>query len=77
MMSTDNQEDHLDTYKTHQIPITGWHREIPSQKGGTYEKDYMHKPPYEWESEGERFRAKYNSYAPAVAVVVLWPHQRT
>ena len=56
-------EDHptRNTHETHEIPDTGWRGELPSRKGGTYEKDYMHKPPYEWKSEGDRFKAKYYS----------------
>jgi len=33
------------------IPQTGWEGETPSHKGGDYEKDYMNKPPYRWNSD--------------------------
>lgn len=43
------------------FPDTGWRGPIPSQDGGTEEEDFMHKPPYEWNSEGDLFRPKYFS----------------
>ncbi|TFK81926.1 hypothetical protein K466DRAFT_501264 [Polyporus arcularius HHB13444] len=43
------------------FPDTGWRGPIPSQKGGSYEEDFMHKPPYEWKSEGYLFKPKYYS----------------
>ena len=39
------------------IPDTGWDGETPSHKGGDYEKDFMHKPPYHWQSD--KFVKKY------------------
>ncbi|KAH9838371.1 Mss4-like protein [Rhodofomes roseus] len=56
-------EDHpkRDTYQTHEIADTGWRGELPSKQGGTYEKDYMHKPPYEWKGEDDLFKPKYYS----------------
>lgn len=39
------------------IPDTGWTGPIPSQKGGDYEKDFLNKPPYSWNSD--KFHAKY------------------
>lgn len=41
------------------FPDTGWEGELPSVKGGEYEKDYMNKPPYRWNSD--KFEAKYTS----------------
>ena len=45
--------------------IPGRHSQIPtsvasfpSQQVGTYEEDFMHKPPYEWKSEGDLFKVK-------------------
>ncbi|OSX58734.1 hypothetical protein POSPLADRAFT_1151301 [Postia placenta MAD-698-R-SB12] len=45
------------------IPDTGWRGQplIPSKDGGTREKDFIHKPPYKWESEGDLFKPKYKS----------------
>lgn len=56
-------EDHPErnTHEAHKIPDTGWHGELPSHEGGTYEKHYMRKPPYEWKSDGELFKPKYYS----------------
>ncbi|KZT29905.1 hypothetical protein NEOLEDRAFT_1153756 [Neolentinus lepideus HHB14362 ss-1] len=44
-------------------PDTGWRGEpnIPSQKGGDYEPDFMNKPPYFWKPEGDKFEARYTS----------------
>ena len=39
------------------IPETGWEGETPSKRGGDYEKDFMHKPPYMWNSD--KFVKKY------------------
>lgn len=39
------------------IPDTGWEGEVPSHKGGDYEKDFLNKPPYKWTSE--KFIPKY------------------
>ncbi|KAF7971010.1 hypothetical protein HWV62_22277 [Athelia sp. TMB] len=43
------------------FPDTGWDGPIPSADGGEEEADYMHKPPYHWESVGAKFAAKYTS----------------
>lgn len=39
------------------IPETGWEDEVPSKRGGDYEKDFLHKPPYMWNSD--KFHMKY------------------
>lgn len=41
------------------IPETGWEGETPSKRGGDYEKDFMHKPPYMWNSD--KFVKKYEA----------------
>lgn len=45
-------------------PDTGWRGQpdVPSQEGGDYEADFLNKPPYDWRSEGDLFKAKYTSY---------------
>lgn len=47
-------------------PDTGWTGPIPSQKGGDREEDFLNKPPYTWESEGDKFVAKYTRSVKAV-----------
>lgn len=49
--------------RTRPIPDTGWRGDppIPSKDGGSGEKDFMKKPPYEWVSEGDKFKVKYRS----------------
>ncbi|KAI9060986.1 hypothetical protein FKP32DRAFT_1654854 [Trametes sanguinea] len=54
-------EDHHEKEPTKPFPDTGWRGPVPSQQGGSEEKDFMHKPPYEWISEGDRFKPKYYS----------------
>ncbi|KAI0649309.1 Mss4-like protein [Trametes meyenii] len=54
-------EDHHENGHAVPLPNTGWNEPIPSQNGGGYEKDFMRKPPYEWQSEGELFGPKYYS----------------
>ena len=60
---------HWDVYPLHERmtrrQIPGRHSQIPtsvasfpSQQVGTYEEDFMHKPPYEWKSEGDLFKVK-------------------
>ncbi|KAH9928669.1 uncharacterized protein B0H18DRAFT_1000064 [Fomitopsis serialis] len=61
-------EDHP-THETRGIPDTGWRGELPSMKGGTYEQDYMRKPPYEWKSEGGLFKAKYYRRSPPLMLL--------
>jgi hypothetical protein len=51
------QEINKDGYKP--IPETGWEGEVPSHKGGDYEKDFMNKPPYKWNSD--KFVKKYEA----------------
>lgn len=46
------------------IPDTGWQGEIPSHKGGDYEKDFLNKPPYKWTSD--KFVPKYKAYVPYI-----------
>jgi hypothetical protein len=41
------------------IPNTGWKGEVPSHKGGDYEKDFLNKPPYQWTSD--KFQPKYHA----------------
>ncbi|KAK9894694.1 hypothetical protein P389DRAFT_100129 [Cystobasidium minutum MCA 4210] len=41
------------------IPDTGWEGEVPSHKGGDYEKDFLNKPPYKWTSD--KFIPKYKA----------------
>ncbi|KAI0077896.1 hypothetical protein K474DRAFT_1661129 [Panus rudis PR-1116 ss-1] len=45
------------------FPDTGWTGtpDIPSKDGGYSEEDFLHKPPYEWRSEGDKFVPKYRS----------------
>lgn len=55
-----------DLKHTANTPDTGWpgHPEIPIVRGGDYEPDFMHKPPYWWTSEaseGSKFVPKYIS----------------
>lgn len=42
-----------------EVPDTGWRGPIPSEQGGTEEKDYMNKPPYNWKSKDDKFVPKY------------------
>lgn len=41
------------------VPDTGWKGEVPSHKGGNYEKDFLNKPPYKWTSD--KFQSKYKA----------------
>ncbi|EIM91012.1 uncharacterized protein STEHIDRAFT_49041 [Stereum hirsutum FP-91666 SS1] len=45
------------------FPDTGWRGQppTPSQDGGDSEKDFMHKPPYLWKSDGDKFEKHYTS----------------
>ncbi|KAI0050462.1 hypothetical protein FA95DRAFT_1536246 [Auriscalpium vulgare] len=43
------------------IPDTGWTGPVPSRNGGSGEGDFMNKPPYFWNSEGDKFTPKYVS----------------
>ncbi|KAI0951087.1 hypothetical protein AcW1_008222 [Taiwanofungus camphoratus] len=58
-------EDHLHNNPVVRKPIpdTGWWGQppIPSKDGGTLERDFIHKPPYVWKSEGDLFVPKYTS----------------
>lgn len=56
-------EDHHDIPRQKPIPNTGWKGPIPSHEGGSSEEGFMHKPPYDWRSEGDLFEPKYYSYA--------------
>ncbi|TCD66440.1 hypothetical protein EIP91_001377 [Steccherinum ochraceum] len=56
-------DDHHERHEYKAFPDTGWRGEpkIPSSKGGADELEFLHKPPYEWKSEGGRFEAKYTT----------------
>ncbi|EGO24316.1 hypothetical protein SERLADRAFT_467412 [Serpula lacrymans var. lacrymans S7.9] len=55
-------QDHTeDPQASKDIPETGWTGEIPSKNGGDYEKNWMHQPPYQWKSEGDKFKTNYIS----------------
>lgn len=51
------------------IPDTGWKGEIPSHKGGDYEKDFLNKPPYKWTSD--KFVPKYKAYVPYIYIISI------
>ncbi len=61
------------------FPDTGWRGPIPSQKGGSYEEGFMHKPPYEWKSDGDLFKPKYHSYVdhPSRSSILRLTHTRS
>jgi len=40
-------------------PYTGWDDEVPSKDGGDSEKDWLHKPPYNWSSD--KFKADWHA----------------
>lgn len=42
-------------------PDTGWPYDVPSKEGGDGEPDFMHKPPYFWKSEGDKFKPTYQA----------------
>ncbi|GAA95032.1 hypothetical protein E5Q_01687 [Mixia osmundae IAM 14324] len=65
-------QDALDKSKDKDLPDgenaltdigTGWEGspDIPSKDGGDSETDFMSKPPYKWESTGDKFKVKYTS----------------
>ncbi|KAH8100898.1 Mss4-like protein [Cristinia sonorae] len=56
-------QDHHRAGDNKPFPDTGWRGrpEIPSVNGGDGEEDFLHKPPYNWKSEGGLFKPKYMS----------------
>ena len=60
------------------FPDTGWRGEplIPSSRGGSNEKDFMKKPPYDWTGEGDLFKPKYRKYViPVFQLGILSCHR--
>ncbi|KAI0671554.1 Mss4-like protein [Trametes maxima] len=53
--------DHRKCGRRNSFLNTGWNAPVPSRDGGSLEKDFMRKPPYGWQSEGQLFSPKYYS----------------
>ena len=43
------------------LPDTGWKGPVPSLQGGDSEHNFLKKPPYVWQSEGDKFKSKYTA----------------
>lgn len=66
--STMSPSDHEQTQDQEQkIPYTGWDGEVPSKEGRDYEPDFIHKPPYDWNSSHFHKKWEVSCYCGNVA----------